>query len=377
MKIIKSHISIFHAVTFLLLLFPLLGGAQVVSKELKDLFTVGDESVNFQSAINNSEYKLYVNLPESYANDATKAYPVFYALDGSRTFDATTRVYKGLWDDGFVPEMIIVGITYSGTKENPLLNRSRDLTPTAIERINSSGGASTFLKVLGEELIPMIDRLYRTDKTNRTLAGTSFAALFTHFTLFTQPSLFNKYIINNPTFWWDNDYSFKLEEKFYQNNKTLNAHVIFSSGEFDDVPKATKMVEQIKKHNYNHLTLGFRMVENMGHLGGEAEAINQGMRFVYQRPTILLPEEELRAYCGTYEDGNYVREIAIREGELLLLRVGESQGAKIHAISESEFSILGRYLDFHFNKNEEGEVINFSSQLDNDPSRVRIAAKIK
>lgn len=373
MKVIKNHINLF----FLAFLLPLLGGAQVISKDRKDLFVVGSESVNFQSKITGSEYKLHINLPESYdKNNTTKKYPVFYALDGYRIFGASTLVYNGIWDDGFAPEMIIVGIT-NGTKTSPTLHRTRDLTPTVIERIESSGGASKFLKVLSDEIIPLIDSLYHSDKTNRTLAGTSFAGLFTHYTLFTEPDLFNNYIINNPTLWWDNRYSYKLEEEFYRNNKSLNANVIYLNSEFNDMASATQMVDQIKKHDYDNMIIDFRIVENMGHLGGEAEAINQGMRFAFKRPTIKLPEEELKEYCGTYKDGNYIREIVIKDGELSLKREGELQGEKIKAIRKSEFAVLGRYFDFHFNRNEKGEVIGFYSQQSTNPHRSRTVIKIK
>ncbi|MEL6916584.1 MAG: alpha/beta hydrolase-fold protein [Bacteroidota bacterium] len=375
MKTIKNTLSICNTLA-LLLLFPILGNSQVISKAPEDLIVIGNESINFQSDITNSQYKLYINLPESYDIASKKTYPVYYALDGNRTFDVTTRIYNGIWDDGFVPEMIIVGITYSGSKINPNLNRSRDLTPTNIDRIASSGGASNFLKVLADEIIPFIDSHYRSDGVNRTLAGTSFAGLFTHYTLFTKPTLFKNYIINNPTFWWDNDYSYKLEEEFYKNNKTLNAKVIFLSGEFDAVEKVEQMVEQIEGHNYDNLTLDFRMVENMGHLGGEAEAINQGMRFVYKRPSIKIPEEELKEYCGTYQDDIYVREIVIRDGELSLKREQESNGVKIQVVSKNEFAVLGRYFDFHFNRNEKGEVIGFTRQWDTDPTRLRTYIKI-
>ena len=369
-KIVKNYINLF----FLLFLLPQSGNTQVISKEPKDLFIVGSESINFQSKIVNSEYILHINLPKSYDRDPTKKYPVFYVLDGYRIFGVSTLVYNGIWDDGFAPEMIIVGIT-NGTKTNPTLHRTRDLTPTRIERIATSGGASQFLKVLSDEIVPLIDNLYHSDKTNRTLAGTSFAGLFIHYTLFTQPALFNNYIINNPTLWWDNRYPYQLEEEFYLNNKELNANVIYLNSEFNDMPSATQMIEQIKKHGYDNMTLDFRMVENMGHLGGEAEAINQGMRFAFKRPTIKLPEAELKEYCGTYQNGNYIREIVIRDGELILKRKQESNGDKIQAINKNEFAILGKYFDFHFNRNEKGEVIGFFSQYDTNPHRSRTVIK--
>lgn len=376
MNIIKKRISIFYVFITLFYLYPLLGHAQVISKEPEDLFTVGSESIHFTSEINHSDYILHINLPESYGKNPLKIYPVFYALDGYRIFGTTTHIYNGIWDDGFAPEIIIVGITNSGSKESPTLHRTRDLTPTTIERIATSGGAPTFLKVLRDEIIPLTDRLYKTDKTNRTLFGTSFAGMFTQYILYTEPSLFDNYIIHNPTLWWDNRYLFALEKTFYQNNKSLASKVIILNSEFNDMPTAVEMYEQIKEHNYRDMILDFRVVDNVGHLGGEAEAINQGMSFAYRRPSINLPEEELKQYCGIYKDGTYVREIALKDGELILRRVGETNGAKIQAINKSEFSILGRYFNFHFNRNEKGEVHGFTSQLDTD-SRMRTTIKIK
>lgn len=375
-KTVSHPLSTFYPSILLLFLFHLSVNAQVISKDPRDLLTVGSESIVFQSEINKSEYKLYINLPDSYDSDPTKTYPVYYALDGYRIFDTTTRIYKGMWNDGFAPETIIVGIDYSASKDRPSLHRTKNLTPTTMEGRPTSGGAPLFLQVLHDEIIPMIDRLYRSDKVNRTLMGTSFAALFAQYVLFTQPSLCSNYIINNPTLWWDNEYPYQLEEAFYQKNKNLNTKVIFLSGEFDDVARVTKMVEQIKGHDYSGMTLGFRVVENMGHLGGEAEAINQGMRYVYKRPTVILPEAELRAYCGTYRDREYTFEIAIKDGELNLIHKWAPQGVKIQAINKTEFAVLGRYFDFHFNKNEEGDVIGFYTQGGTDSSRSRTAIKI-
>ena len=378
MKTIKNRIHLFYPLAFLLLLFPLFGNAQNISKKPKDLFIVGSESISFESEINNNEYKLYVDLPKGYEN-STKTYPVFYVLDGYRIFGITSRIYNGLRFDGLVPEMIIVGINNSGRKaKSPTLHRTRDLTPTPIKRLSTSGGASNFLKVLNNEIIPLIDKQYKSDKTNRTLVGTSHAGMFTHYALFSQPSLFNNFIINNPTFGYDNGYSYKLEEEFFKNNKNLNAKVILFSSEFDDLIGIKKMVKQIKEHDYSNIAINFRMVENMGHLGGEAEAINQGMKYIFNnRPTITLPKDVLKEYCGTYKFGNYIRKVVMIDGELNLMREGDKKGIKIQAISKSEFSLSGSYFRFHFIRNNNGKVISFSNQWRDNISSTITAIKIK
>ncbi|WP_394748913.1 alpha/beta hydrolase [Spongiimicrobium salis] len=375
MKSTLSH-RLLYSCSFILCLLPFWMHSQVISTSSEDLFTVGSASIYLQSEINQSDYTLHINLPASYGQDSTKTYPVFYALDGYRVFGTTTHVYEGLWDDGFSPEIIIVGITHGHAKTDPTAHRTRDLTPTRIERIPTSGEASLFLKVLEDEIIPMIDQQYRSDPTNRTLMGTSFAALFTHYVLFTQPTLFHRYIIHNPTLWWDNKYPYALEETYHKNHTELQAKVLLINSEHNDMTSALQMLHQIQKHHYKGLELGFRKVENMGHLGGEAEALNQGMRFVYKRPSMRLPEDQLKAYCGTYKNGNYIRNIVLQQGELTLMREGAKEGLKIQAVSTSEFAVLGRYFDFHFNRNGKGEVIGFSSQRDPDPSNVITALKV-
>src|SRR5690349_20126718 len=65
------------------------------------------------SAVNGQEYLLYVHLPPGYA-DATTTYPVLYLLDAQWDFPLVIGLVESLTDDGFVPPMIIVGITWGG-----------------------------------------------------------------------------------------------------------------------------------------------------------------------------------------------------------------------------------------------------------------------
>tara|TARA_R110002096_G_C14539099_1_gene718314 strand:+ start:98 stop:1219 length:1122 start_codon:yes stop_codon:yes gene_type:complete len=372
----KNRLHPFYLCAVVLIIFPLLASSQTISKEPKDLFVVGSESITFDSKINDKKYKLHVNFPENYGKDSTKSYPVFYVLDGQWNFTLATSIYGGIRYDGYVPEMIIVGITYGGKNPDYGFLRGTDLTPTAIADITSSGGAQKFLNVLSDEVIPMIDSLYRTDKTKRTLTGTSLGGLFAHYVLFSEPTLFNGYLINNSSFQWDNDYAFKLEKEFRKLNKSLNARVIFVSSEYDSgVTDTYRMVDQLKEYNYKNLALNYHMVKEMGHSGGYAEAISKGMRFIYKRPTIILPEEELKEYTGTYQVGEFIIEIVIRDGELTLTNKDEPDGETLLAYNKSQFSVMGQYLDFHFNRNSEGKVVSFFYEY--SPSASITAIKVK
>ena len=64
------------------------------------------------------EYDLYVHLPRHY-DDTTKTFPVLYLLDAQWDFSLMTALFGQQYYDGFVPEIIIVGITWGGTNPNP------------------------------------------------------------------------------------------------------------------------------------------------------------------------------------------------------------------------------------------------------------------
>jgi enterochelin esterase-like enzyme len=67
-----------------------------------------------KSSATGRSYDIYVRLPDEYKPDRAKKYPILYVLDGQWDFKLLDSIYGGLHYDGFVPEMIIVGITYSG-----------------------------------------------------------------------------------------------------------------------------------------------------------------------------------------------------------------------------------------------------------------------
>jgi predicted alpha/beta superfamily hydrolase len=74
-------------------------------------------------------YDLYIHIPSSYPKETTRKYPVLYILDGQWDFKLMDSVLGGLVYDKFVPEIIMVGLTYSG--DNPDYNtlRAVDFTP--------------------------------------------------------------------------------------------------------------------------------------------------------------------------------------------------------------------------------------------------------
>jgi predicted alpha/beta superfamily hydrolase len=123
---------------------------------------------------------------------------VLYLLDGESNFEFTAAIIHFLAENERIPGMIVVGID-SGDRSQ----RTHDLTAPSqveIERRFSpgNGGADVFLAFIDSELVPYVEKNYRT-RPYRILVGHSFGGLFAIHTLATRPMLFNAYIAIDPT----------------------------------------------------------------------------------------------------------------------------------------------------------------------------------
>jgi predicted alpha/beta superfamily hydrolase len=150
--------------------------------------------------------KFWVKLPDNYNPSASSKYPVLFLLDGFSLQSKLQAVYENYWGH-YLPHMILVGIS---NREN----RTRDLTISKIENrrggpVNfETGGADNFTSFIENELIPYIDKRYKT--TNyRTLIGHSYGGLFALNVLLNHKHLFNNYIAIDPSLDWDDQNLFK------------------------------------------------------------------------------------------------------------------------------------------------------------------------
>ena len=153
------------------------------------------------SIVANQKYVLQMMLPANYEN-SNKKFPVLYLMDLQWDFPLLTALYGQQYYDGFIPEMIIVGVTWGGTKPNPDSLRARDYTPTTEARSPQSGGAQQYLSALKNEVFPFIETNYKADKNDRALIGCSLGGLFTLYALFTEPGLFQRYVAATPAIGW-------------------------------------------------------------------------------------------------------------------------------------------------------------------------------
>ena len=236
-----------------------------------------------KSSATGRSYDIYVRLPDQYAQETGKKYPVLYALDGQWDFKLLDSIQSGLLYDKFVPEMIIVGITYSGDHPDYGALRAMDYTPVHDTFIPGSGEAPKFFAFLKEQLLPFIESNYRVDPSHRLLLGSSFGGTFTLYALFTEPELFSGYIVSSPIVTYGNRFAFHQEADYASSHKDLPVRLFLSVGGLEEVARPVQEFMQVlRDRNYTGLELETRIIEGERHAGNKPEAYNHGLRFIFQ-----------------------------------------------------------------------------------------------
>ncbi|MGE0814107.1 MAG: alpha/beta hydrolase [Vicinamibacterales bacterium] len=141
-----------------------------------------------------------VRVPAGYERAPRRRYPVIYVLDGPPLDAQTAEAAAANATQGVSPALIVVGIPNMRQGE-----RARDFLPpfVRVTRRDGSafvGGADRFLRFLRDELIPRVERDYRT-AAPRMIAGHSLGAVFVCYSLTEAPSLFAARFAHSPALW--------------------------------------------------------------------------------------------------------------------------------------------------------------------------------
>jgi len=195
------------------------------------------------SNILNEERTIAVSLPAGYEN-SLKRYPVFYILDAEDTgFAWQIGIARNLSPER-IPETIIVGVVNT--------DRIRDFMSWKMEGLPSTkdDGAPNFLNYLSQELIPFIDRNYRTTP-HRTIYGGSAAGHFVTFSLLENPKLFEVYLDSSPVIGFSNNQLLTKAEAFFNRHKSLKKSffIYFGKTDYNSVVKRIPLLESIISKN--------------------------------------------------------------------------------------------------------------------------------
>ncbi|MCX7551122.1 alpha/beta hydrolase [Xanthomarina sp. F2636L] len=133
--------------------------------------------------------EIKVQLPRGYDANPDKKYPIIMVFDGDYMFEAVAGNvdYYAYWDD--MPDAIVVGV-------NQVDSRQADMYYSEQNSLPIETGAA-FFEFIGMELIPHIEKTYRTESF-RVAVGHGETANFINYYLLKGDPLFKAYIAISP-----------------------------------------------------------------------------------------------------------------------------------------------------------------------------------
>jgi predicted alpha/beta superfamily hydrolase len=260
------------------------------------------------SAVTNRDYLIYIGYPDSYATHPERKYPVVYVTDGYWSFVKLQSIGSSLWYDQIVPEYIVVGIGYVGDKVDYNRERMFELSPSVAthgddaERHVPMGGSRAFLTSIKSEIIPFIESHTRADPSFRVMAGTSMGGLFSLFSMYEEPGLFQGVISASPAVVWDDCWLFRRESELrlaalgsdYKGAYHVPTRLFMSvgDGEWKNFTGGILAFNEIiKSGDYADFTYEFQVFPGERHGGSALTAFQAGIRFVFKpmMPSPVMP----------------------------------------------------------------------------------------
>jgi predicted alpha/beta superfamily hydrolase len=233
-------------------------------------------------------------LPASYEKDdfyIQKKYPVLILLDGDTHFHSAGGIIRYMGGNEQIPEMIVVAVSNT--------NRTRDFTPTksnssvgfnnSTQAFALSGGADNFLRFLDTELLPQINKDYRT-LPYRVLVGHSLGGLFAVDSFLNQ-RVFNAYLAIDPTLTWDDQIIIKKARSILAGNKSLKLTLYLaqannpfnegkSTGERGEAFQAFNT--SLAAHKSEELRYKYAFFEKEDHFSVPLQSLYHGLLFIFE-----------------------------------------------------------------------------------------------
>lgn len=229
-----------------------------------------------QSKILNENRQLIIHLPKDYET-SNSTYPILYVLDGNETslLEAITITRK------LRVETIIVAI--------PNTDRDRDMMPLSTPTYEvKNPGAENFLSFLEKELVPHIEKNYRSNG-QRTISGKSLSGLFVMYAFLENPELFDHYIGNSAGWYADmNPFFSDLVEKAFKNKEQFHGKKLFVANSLADRFDPNKEVhnavlefsERLNSEFGEKVFFTYKTYEDYGHV--PFPSLYDGLRYVLE-----------------------------------------------------------------------------------------------
>lgn len=181
--------------------------------------------------VSGREYEVFVSLPAGYEAAGERRYPVLYVTDADYAFPLIRGIVRRVNLDGpVIEDFILVGLSYA-VGEGGAGSRARDYTPVRIN--DRTGGGAAYQDYLKSQVLTFIEGRFRADPARRILLGHSYGGLLSAQILFSEPELFDGYVLGSPSFWFGDHAMMRTEAEYARTHADLPARVYMYIGEYE------------------------------------------------------------------------------------------------------------------------------------------------
>jgi len=237
----------------------------------QDGYTVKQDSI--QSDVLKQNRKLSIFLPAGYESSKTN-FPVLYVLDADGRDQHTVPTARFLFLNNRMPEAIVVGV-YN-------IDRNHDFLPDSSQSAPSGGGADNFMLFFKNELIPYIDKNFKTE-SYKVLVGHSFGGVFAIHALLNDPDIFDAYIAIDPSIWYKNLMLVTNARNEFPKNKNWNKSVFITGREGGGMKDMgiTPMELLLKSSAPKELNWKITAYPDEDHGSVTFKSVYDGLRFIF------------------------------------------------------------------------------------------------
>jgi predicted alpha/beta superfamily hydrolase len=267
------------------LLLPCFAALSVVAASANPVVVEGLQSLDdthhqlVSSESLGKQYQVFVKLPPSYESESQRSYPTVYILDGGELYPLFAS-YSGYLTAGQeIPELILVAISYGTGDWRHGNDRGHDYTAPTDER-EHWGGAAEFQAFLDGELIPLVEKAYRSDAGRRIIFGQSLGGQFVLFTAQTRPELFWGHIASNPAL--HRNLPFFLETN--PGPQDIESRLFVASGSHDDPQYRTPAlvwIDHWTNRDDKPWRLEARTLDGHSHFSAPPASFRDGLRWLF------------------------------------------------------------------------------------------------
>lgn len=260
-------------------------------------------SRDFTSRINGRDLRLFLHIPA--VDPPAEGFPVFYIFDGNSCFATVAEIMRSRAPADGVRPAVVVAIGYATDDRTVAgIQRMKDLsTPATAEWLKTlpfdipglvteaTGGLDDFLRVLLEEIRPLVATLAPTDPADQTVMGHSLGGLAVLRLLFTRPDAFRTFVASSPSIWWSDRGILAGEAAFGARVAAgeVAPRILIDVGEREQAPEvgALRLYRSYAKAQASADFCG--MVANARALGERLGALTGAEG--YEARTVVFPDE--------------------------------------------------------------------------------------